>query len=441
MAVNPTKIADIQFALKQEFDTTMHDIPNVEPRLLEQVEKYPARFHGVGKYAEMPLHTEGGMRGVGAVEEGNLMAPFTPQVGTVARIYAKTQAFPVECTDMTLSAAKKGAGAYVDYMAWEFKKKKDWAREQESRQCWGDGHGVLGVVASVTANGVTPGVVTFDASTNMQNFRVGMRVDFWNDEYTLANRRHGSDLTTNNQTTRDVGWEITAVNEAARTITVNGEIGDTDGANDPPIAGDWAIIENVGIGINGAAAGDNLDNGKEYTGFTALFSDGNIITTIQNVTLATYPELKAYIDSNGGVGRDITIDMLQSAEDRVERRTGKMVDFVGMNYGQRRKLLSLGLPDVRHTSQEIKLGFKKIDWNGHPLFIDRLAPLKKVLVAALKGNVGRVELEEWHPVDHGEVGLRRTSALDFQWAYAKYANLCLINPAGGVWITDLNEPS
>jgi hypothetical protein len=420
------------YMAKERYSKYVVQQENVEPLLLEKVERDETMSYDTGgKYWVFPVQFPGG-ESVGAyLEAGNLPGGPTGSLalrGEQGRINPKLNAFTERITGLSRESIKRGPKGFFDSLDQSIKSKTQYVRNDMARQMWGNGRGVLGTVLSV-AGGASPSTVTFTTDTNMQNFRVSMRLDFY--DATLADRRVGSDGLTDDLTTQDIGYQITLVDIASRTITVTGDVAD---ATDAVVATDVAVRENTGIGVG--AAGE----GTEITGLQQLVDDGTLtLVTMQNISRTTFPEWESFIDSNGGTLRPITEDLLQSTLDETETRSGKEVTFIGMNKGQRRQLLAIGLTNVRHQSAKLNLGYTELDWNGKRLFVDRQAPLQEIYMGNF-AQLARFIVKEWGSLDVTPGGERIPRRDAFELAYGTYMNLGI--KASHAWsrIRDLIEP-
>lgn len=423
-------IADLLYLAKERYSRNVADITNREPRLLNRVKKATdVEWDGEGRFFVHPIHLEGG-QSQGFYAEAEQLPPSEPQVGERMIIFCKAMAFTVRITRQNLLAIKQGPGAFFNSKAHEVEENTISLLEKMSRAFGGAGMGVLGILAgagSVAAGNTT---FTFTDKTNMQHFRKGLKVDIWAPAYPVANRKNhtGGD----DNTTFDVGWKIIDVNRAARTITVQGDHPAAGG--DDAAAGDYVLPQNEGIGLSGAAAGSNLESGKEIMGLEGLFSTGQFFPKLQNLALGTFTELQAPRDT-AGAPRAISPNLLQKMHDDIQTASGKMIDFIWLDYHQNRTLLAAGLQDVRHVSEKVKLGYTEMTWNGKPLFVDRQAHPGKVFLGSME-CLGRVVLAEMGPMD-GPMGERIPRFAVTEWAFGADMNLFNRQPNGGGWIEDL----
>ena len=430
--VSPIKTTDLLGAMKERYIEDLIELSNRETILLDTIEAdTQIRWTGEGKYAVLFIHAEGGLRGQGAyVEGGNLLLP-DKQVVDQGKVYWKSLAYTIGLTGQAIAAVKKGDGSVIDAKVFENMQNAKWLREKMTRMMYGNGFGDLGTVSAIAvAAGDT--TLTMDAATNMNWFRKGMRVDGWAPGLLPANRRAGVGGV-NDQTTEDIGWTISAVNKAAKTLLFTAQ---DLSAVDSTIAGDILRPENIGLGAVGATG--NYGSGVELTGLRALVSDGNVLSTVEGFTLATYPQFKGLRDTSG-IDRDLTVDLLQTVEDNISVESNSEPTDTIIPFDQRRKLIALGLQDVRHASEELKLGFKKLTFNGREFTVDRMMLPGKVFMGSIKKSFARAVLQALGPLDKNPGGVRPSRQYAFEWIFGTDQNLIVRTPNANAWIENLKQ--
>lgn len=422
------KISDVLFLMKERYSSDITEIMNREPLLLQKISRATdVEWDGVGKYFKRPVHLEGGMS-QGFYAEAEALPPSEPQVGDSFLIYCKAMAFTIRITRQNLLSLKQGMGGFVNSKSFEVNQNTMSLREKMSIAFGNEGMGVIGILSvdATVAAGVS--TLTFTTDTNMQYYRKGQKLEAWAPAYPVVTRHGHASSATFNQ-----GMPITEVNRAARTVKVTGDMTTAPAA----VAGDYIMYQNEGIGLNGAAAGSNLDSGKQITGLQQLYSTGNKWVRLQGLAYATLPELKSP-RSTAGSDRNLTPDLMQVMKDDIEIASKEEVDFIWMDHFQHRKLLAGGLADVRHVSQKIKLGYTELDWNGKKIFVDRLAPPGKVFMGSLK-TMGRAVLAEMGPMDASPGGERLPGFAVQEWAFGSDQNLFTRNPVAGGWLENLTK--
>ncbi len=433
-----TDLAAALWEAKEVYASYVVEQRNMDPMLLEEFESDESmEYNAGGKYFVFPVEFFGG-ESVGAYRESGVLhggtSGSTELKGDQGRINIKQIAMVHRVTGKALASVNKGMQGFFDTLDHAIKTKTKLTRLDMSRQLWGTGRGILGGAGIAGYGGRITGVtdaansvVTFEVGTNMQHFAETMRLDFYTPAAGSLGARKGvaSD-------TEDLGAAILVVDEDARTITVDKNLVGGPPALGAVAANDVAVRENVGIGVT-------TGEGNELTGLFQLVQDGDISASVQFLTHAAWPRWKSYVDDTGGTGRDITEDLLWKVIDRVESNSGKMVDFIAMNKGQRRKLLAIGLANVRHESAKFRLGYEELTFNGKKLFVDRLAPLGVIWVGN-RAQVCRFIVKDWGSLDVNSGGERIPRYDIRELAYGTYINSGIKQTNAWSRIGDLNEP-
>lgn len=437
-----TDFAAALWEAKELYASYVVEQRNIDPQLLEEFESDESmKYDGGGKYFVYPVEFFGG-ESVGAYRDGGKL-PGGPTgslalQGDQGRINVKLIAMAHRITGLAEASVTKGPKGFFDTLDHAIKRKTALARFDMARQLWGTGRGQLGG-AGITGYGgrisaivgASPGAgqttITFEVGTNMFHFPTGARLDFYTPAAGSLGTRKG--VATD---TEDLGSGITSVNPDARQIVI-----DRDVVTGPPALGavavnDVAVKENVGIGVT-------TGEGTELCGMFRLVQDGDISTSNQNLAYTAWPTHKSYVDDTGGTPRDITEDLLWKVIDRTENDSGKMVDFIAMNKGQRRKLLAIGLSNVRHESAKFRLGYEELKFNGKNLYIDRLAPFGTVFMGN-RSQICRVILKDWASADVNAGGERIAHEDVKELAYNTYFNVAIKQTNAWSRIGDLAEP-
>ncbi len=423
---------------KEVYGSYIVEQRNIDPQTLEEFDSDETlEYNWGGKYFLYPVEFYGG-ESVGAYREsGKLPGGPTGSLeikGDQGRINIKQIAVVHRITGKAEAAITRGTKGFFDTLDHAIKRKTALARFDMARQLWGTGRGILGGAGLAgyggritAATNAANSVVTFEVGTNMAHFSPQMRVDFYTPAAGSLGARKGIAADT-----EDGGVEILAVNPDARTITVNANLVAGPPALGAVAANDVVVRENVGLSVT-------TGEGNELTGLFQLVQDGDVSGTLQNLSFTTWPQHKSYVDDTGGVGRDVTEDLLWKVIDRVENDSGKMVDWIAMNKGQRRKLLAIGLANVRHESAQFRLGYEKLNFNGKNLYIDRLAPLGTIFIGHKK-QICRFMLKEWGSMDVNAGGERMPREDVKELAYCTYFNMGIKQTNAFARIGDLNEP-
>jgi hypothetical protein len=219
---------------------------------------------------------------------------------------------------------------------------KGLARDLKSdlnRQLFGDGSGVLATCASAsTVN------ITVDSTAKL---RVGMKVD-------ILVKATGA------TTAGVVGATIVSITSA--TVFVVG----TAPATPASIDGTYTVYRH---------GSRNL----ELMGLGGIVSDADPASgSLQGLAVASYPYWKANILTAGG-DRSISEVLMQSALDTTEQAGAGKTTAIYSTYGVRRAYQGLLQADrVYQNEMEFDGGFKALNYNGLPLFVDKDCPAKKL---------------------------------------------------------------
>jgi hypothetical protein len=120
----------------------------------------------------------------------------------------------------------------------------------------------------------------------------------------------------------------------------------------------------------------------EMTGIEGIYDDGTLLSTFENITVASYPMWKANVLGNSSVNRELTVDLMLQSLDVTRTQSGKSVRIMRMGLGQRRKYANLLLPDVRFQPGELEGGYEKLTFAGGDgsvkMLIDPALPPNKI---------------------------------------------------------------
>ena len=127
--------------------------------------------------------------------------------------------------------------------------------------------------------------------------------------------------------------KITAINHATRTVTY-------DGADQTAVAGDHVhpVVE----------ANQQFTTNPFANGLRGLIDDATFATSIHGLSRGTYPKLKSTVNSNGGVLRNLTEQILIRTCHEVRARSGKRVTDCWTSPGQFEKYIEFVSADRRY---------------------------------------------------------------------------------------------
>ncbi len=379
----------------------------------------------------------------GRAESARLPDPLTG-VKDQGKINARYIYGSIRITGPAIEAAKGNTAAFVDGLADEIDDIYQSIVVDLNRQCHWDGFGQLGrlsVGATYPGNATWAG--TFDNDLGVMYFQEGQMVDF----YASA----GATLAGDTTVTCAAASRVLSINPATKVVIF--ETPSATYLNGHPYASGATntnafSVENGAMAIKMGArdlAWTSGDTPVEFTGLTGLYDDGTLLSSFENITVATYPKWKANIISNSGVNRELTIDLMINACDLTRIRTGLKVDKIRMGLGQRRKYANLLLPDVRFAPTVLKGGYETLTFSGgdgsieiivdpmtqpNMIFFEPDGVIKKYELSPLSwGNLDGSQLHQRANYDEWEAFLRI------------YGNLGVEQRNCLTLLKDLSEPS
>lgn len=308
-----------------------------------------------------------------------------------------------------------------------------------NRQACGDGFGLLGTLSEASdtlAASATTWTVTMDNDLGVSRLIPGMVVDFF-------------DSTAIDQSS--VASRISSVSPVAKTVEMEFNDG-TYKTNHPIVAArSYTIVaEAVPTGAYMVRAGAReathatSNTPVEITGIDGIFDDGTLLSTFENIAVATYPMWAANILGNSSVNRELTLDLMLQALDVTRTQSGKSVKTMRMGLGQRRKYANLLLPDVRFSPGQLKGGYEVLSFAGGD------GSVEMVIDPALSPNKiycepeGAIQKYEMTPLGWGKLDQQihqRQGYDEWDQFLRVYTNLGVEQRNSLTLIKDLVEPS
>jgi len=357
---------------------------------------------------------------------------------TPAYIYGQ-----IQITGPAIEAAKGNTAAFVDGLADEIDDIYQSIIVDLNRQCHWDGFGQLGRLSTgTTYPGNATWAGTFDNDIGVMYFQEGQMIDF----YASA----GATLEGDTTQSCAAGSRILSINPSTKVV-----IFETPSAsylsNHPYASGctnthAFSVSEGAMAVKYGARdlAWTSADTAVEMTGLLGMYDDGTLISTFENIVVATYPKWKANILSNSSVNRELTIDLMLSACDQTRIRTGLKVDTIRMGLGQRRKYANLLISDVRFAPTVLKGGYETLSFSGGDgsieIVVDPLTQPGKVFFEP-NGVIKKYELSPlgWGNLDGSQ--LHQLASYDTWNAFLRlYGNIGTEQRNCLTLLSDLSEP-
>lgn len=374
---------------------------------------------------------------VGARGESQVLPD--PLVGKTdkGRINAKYMYGVLRLTGPAIETGKGNVAAFVDTLSDAVTDVYESLVNDMNRQTWSDGYGLLGTLSTTSGTLSTSATWTgtYDNDRGIQYMEEGMVVDHYEstaiDQSSVASRISSIDPATNIVTfeANDGTYKANHPIVAARSYTI--------AAN---TIADGAFMVRIGAR---RAAHATTDSSYELTGLEAIYDDGTAVATFENITVANFPKWRANIISNGGVDRELSIDLMLQALQLSQTRAGKRIATIRMGLGQRRKYANLLLPEVRFAPQELKGGYETLTFAGGngavEIVVDPKAQPNKLFFEPAD-TIKKYELKSlgW---DNNDPGMHQRSGYDeFDQFLNLYTNLGCEQRNGLVLIKDLKEP-
>jgi hypothetical protein len=412
---------------KEVYGKRVASLPNRKAWLYNRFKSSTEDFGG--KYFTFPVHLSGG-QSVGSVGDdqplpggGSGAVKQAQAENTVeTRIYDKYHYATIMPTGPAIAHARKHPYAFVTLKGFETRNKTEWLVNYLNGACYRRGIEIARML-SISTNDIT--IRTKD---QIRHFRPGQRVDFYDSAAWTTKHNDGGAAAASQ------GREVEAVDYATNTFTYSGS--DLSGVLG---AGDFIVREDTVDG-GGDTNGPVPSDGVELTGLRAIVDDGtDSSVTFQNISRTTYPEWSAQVLGNSGTLREITLDLLQQAEDQGEIDSGKRADMLVTGYGQRRKYLALLLPDVRFAPQKLIGGFKTLQWNDKSVFIDKACNPEEVYML-VRRSIQKYNVQEIGILDNAGPAERIAGYDKYEIVIGGYFNLGVDAANCNVRLVDLKEP-
>lgn len=299
-------------------------------------------------------------------------------------------------SDKLMKASQTNAGAFAQALKLHVEDTMADAKDDLSRQVYGNGTGILAVTAAVT------GVATVGVS-NTKFLAEAMLVD----------------VRASNGTVKNAGLEVLAVDEVANTITLS--------ANVTTLSTD--IITRAGV-----------ESGSEVTGLDAWMTRNN---TVANVNRATNPWFNPTVVAVNG---NIQETQIQKGLDEAKRLGGAIPNYASVSYGVARAIQNLLTAQRRNIEiMTLKGGYETMAY-VHPK--GRL-PIVGTKYSA-DGAMRLLSLEhwmlaelgdwDWLEADHpGSILHRVSNTAAYEATLVKYCDLACRLPKAQVALTGITE--
>lgn len=395
--------------LKDFYEGPVRVAFNQEIPLYNRVKRY--RGNVVGRQVIFPVHMKWS-EAVAAIGETDALPSPNSEDVQQAIVPIRTLGARIEISTKVIEATKSDTGAFVQALSFQMDAKIANLKKELETQLQGDGSGALAKIVAVDA---ANDKFTVD---NPGTLRPGMNLK-------AASARLGG-------TTRSTPAYITVAN-------VDYVSGVVTSATD--LAGtDWTVNDFV---FRGDSSGF-LGRGINIMGLLGIVDDGTYVSTLHGISRTTYDLWKGTVLHNSGTARDLTLTLLQAAEDAVWIRTGSRPTALYSHPGQRQRYFELCVADRRYVNVVKFDGgakFDALEYNGNPWFVTREAP-KNVVYMLDEDTLRWFMLKDigWMDQD-GAILHRVENRLAYTASLEMHAEFGSFLPARHAVIRDLTVPA
>jgi hypothetical protein len=396
MAIDYHSLTAIQETLKNVYGTGLQKQFVDERTTYNQFSKSGRAPRGLGYFFGIRYARA---QGVGARRESEMLPDPLAGKYDQGKITPKYIYGVLRLTGPAIEAAKGDVAAFVDGLGDAVDDIYQSLINDLNRQSCGDGFGLLATLSAASDALTTSGAtwtITCNNDLGMARVVPGMLVDFYQstaiDQSAVASRVSSVDYAnkTAEMEPNDGTYKTNHPIVAARSYTI---------ATDTVDSGSFMVR----LGAREATHATS-NTPVEMTGLDGIYDDGTLLSTFENVVVATYPYWKANVLGNSGVNRELTLNLMLQALDLTRTRSGRRVQTMRMGLGQRRKYANLLLPDVRFAPTSLRGGYEELTFAGGDgsvkIVIDPdLAPNK--IYAEPDGAIQKYEMTElgWGNLD------------------------------------------
>jgi hypothetical protein len=396
MAIDYHSLTAIQETLKNVYGTGLQKQFVDERTTYNQFSKSGRAPRGLGYFFGIRYARA---QGVGARRESEMLPDPLAGKYDQGKITPKYIYGVLRLTGPAIEAAKGDVAAFVDGLSDAVDDIYQSLINDLNRQSCGDGFGLLATLSAASDALTTSGAtwtITCNNDLGMARVVPGMLVDFYQstaiDQSAVASRVSSVDYAnkTAEMEPNDGTYKTNHPIVAARSYTI---------ATDTVDSGSFMVR----LGAREATHATS-NTPVEMTGLDGIYDDGTLLSTFENVVVATYPYWKANVLGNSGVNRELTLNLMLQALDLTRTRSGRRVQTMRMGLGQRRKYANLLLPDVRFAPTSLRGGYEELTFAGGDgsvkIVIDPdLAPNK--IYAEPDGAIQKYEMTElgWGNLD------------------------------------------
>ncbi len=302
----------------------------------------------------------------------------------------------IEISDKALRASRNSDGAFVNLLNTEMDSLVKSAAFTMGRMLYGDGSARIGAIVEIISSN------TFKLDS-VQNAVEGMQVDVYNASGSFMESLKGR--------------RIASVNRVENTITL-------DGSN----LGIGSVVTGFEIYVAGS-------KGYELTGLKSIFANTG---TLYGLNRASNPWMTPYSKTEVG---ELTENILQTALDELESRTGDKINFIVCSLGVRRAIAQQ-FKKYQHSVDTMTLngGFTALSYNGIPIVADRFCPVGTMFLLNTKDfKIHQLCDWEWLEDESGNVLKQVPGKAVWTATIVKYADLMCDKPQGQGMLSGITE--
>jgi hypothetical protein len=356
MAIDIHSLTAIQDMLKNVYGTGLQKQFADERTTYNQFPKSMRAPRGLGYFFGI---RSARAQGVGARRESEILPDPLSGKYDQGKIVPKYIYGSLRLTGPAIEAAKGDVAAFVDGLSDAIDDIYQSLINDLNRQSCGDGFGLLATLSAASdalTTATTTWTITCDNALGLARVQPGMVVDFYQttaiDQSAVASRVSSVDYAakTAEMEPNDGTYKTNHPIVAARSYTI---------ATDTVASGSFMVR----VGAREATHATS-NTPVEMTGLDGIYDDGTLLSTFENVVVATYPYWKANVLGNAGSDRELSINLMLQALDLTRTRAGKRVQTMRMGLGQRRKYANLLMPDVRFAPTELRGGYETLTFAG-----------------------------------------------------------------------------
>lgn len=353
--------------LKEFYGMTYQETFNNENMLKKYLEESGKEFDGLR--VNYPVHY-GRNKGVGARSEGSPLPTAGRQKHNSVYVTAAYLYGRINLTGQVLAASKKTS--FAEAMSLEMEGVKTDLMFDVGRQCYGEGLGVLAetgltscgsqiFVKNRYAEPGQPGARFIEAETHfdMGSASAPKELSDLYSQTAIGIAVHSVTIATNSGTT----YDTINISSSLDTVTACGMYlfsFDAGGA---------------GIELKGLRAMIDDQTASNCYGFSGGMYNND---TIFNVDRGTVAGWNSYVDQNSGTERLINQTLLQRAESRAKKKSGKDINIYFGEYDVVDAFLDSVQGDRRFNTKNFDAGAESITFNGKTMVKDLNAPYNEL---------------------------------------------------------------